>query len=182
MKVNVRGKNKFEPGVNITNYASDKLQKLNQYFKDDIEIEANVLCKAYPDFKTVEITIPTKNIILRAEVNGNTIYEAIDTAIDRLVSQISRHKDKLAKGIKHREGVSGHYENVMKLDEVKEENNVSQLVKNKEVELEEMDKEDAITQMEMLDHDFYLFIDSKTHKPSVVYLRNDGNYGVIEAK
>lgn len=45
-----------------------------------------------------------------------------------------------------------------------------------------MDKEDAITQMEMLDHDFYLFVDAKTHKPSVVYVRKDGTYGVITAK
>jgi len=183
MKVNVRGKNKFEPTKAITEYATDKLQKMDQFFSDNQEIEASVLCKAYPDFKTVEITIPTKNIILRAEVNGETIYEAIDTAIERLTRQITRHKAKLAKAIKHRAGVSGQLERDMILDEDKEEeSDFAKLVKNKSVELVEMDQEDAITQMEMLDHPFYLFIDSKTHKPSVVYLRKDGNYGVIEAK
>ena len=182
MKVIVRGKNKFEPTNAIIEYATDKLQKMDQYFANGDDIEAHVLCKAYPDFKTVEITIPTKNIILRAEVNGETIYEAIDTAIDRLVKQISRHKAKIAKAIKHRAGVSGYYEKEMLLDDVEEEDEVSLLVKNKSVELTEMDKEDAITQMEMLGHDFYLFIDSKSHKPSVVYMRKDGKYGIIEAK
>ncbi|MBQ7277305.1 MAG: ribosome-associated translation inhibitor RaiA [Bacilli bacterium] len=183
MKVVVRGKNRFEPTVAITEYATEKLQKMDQYFANGEAIEANVLCKAYPDFKTVEITIPTKNIILRAEVNGETIYEAIDMAIDRLVKQISRHKAKIAKAIKHRAGVSGYYEKEMLVEESNEsEDEVSKLVKNKSVDLIEMDKEDAITQMEMLGHDFYLFIDSKSHKPSVVYLRNDGNYGIIEAK
>ena len=185
MKVNVRGKNKFEPSVSITEYAQDKLRKLDQFFAEGKEVEASVLCKAYPDFKTVEITIPTKNIILRAEVNGPTIYEAIDTAVDVLVKQITRHKAKLAKAIKHRAGVSGYYESEMILDEKEaksEESDLAKLVKNKSVELTEMDQEDAITQMEMLGHDFYLFVDSKTHKPSDVYLRKDGNYGVIEAK
>ena len=181
MKVIVRGKNKFEPGVKITDYASEKIQKLDQYFRDASEIEANVLCKAYSDHKTVEITIPTKNIILRAEVNGETIYEALDGAVDRIESQIKRHKNKLAKAIKHREGVSGHYMNELNVKE-DDEDEVTKLFKEKKIEVNEMDREDAITQMEMLGHDFFLFIDAKTHKPSVVYLRNDGNYGVIEAK
>jgi len=180
MKVNVRGKNKFEPGKSITEYASDKLQKMNQYFKNPEEVEANVLCKAYPEYKTVEVTIPTKNIIMRAEVNGETIYEAIDLAVDRLEKQISRHKSKIAKAIKHREGVSGYYANEFAFEEEKEEGN--KFAKEKIIDIEEMDKEDAITRMEMLGHDFFLFNDSKTHKASVVYLRKDGTYGVIEAK
>ena len=181
MKVIVRGKNKFEVGVKITEFANEKIQKLNQYFRCSDDIEANVLCKSYNDHKTVEITIPTKNIILRAEVNGETIYDALDGAVDRIESQIKRHKNKIAKTIKHREGLSGAYQNELNIKDDGEDE-VSKLFKEKKIEIEEMDKEDAITQMEMLGHDFYLFIDSKTHKPSVVYLRNDGNYGVIEAK
>ncbi len=181
MKVIVRGKNKFEVSKSIADYATDKLQKLNQYFRDGNEIEANVLCKAYAEFKTVEVTIPTKNIILRAEVNGETIYEAIDVAIDRLETQISRHKAKIAKTIKHREGVTGYYKNELDVKENEEESEL-EILKEKQIDVEEMDKEDAITRMEMLDHDFFLFIDAKTHKPSVVYLRKDGSYGVIEAK
>lgn len=181
MKVIVRGKNKFEPGVKITDYATEKLQKLNQYFRDSEEVEANVLCKAYAEYKTVEVTIPTKNIILRAEVDGETIYEAIDVALDRLEKQISRHKQKIARAIKSREGVGEHYAE-LDLGEETESDEISKLLKEKQIEVEEMDREDAITRMEMLDHDFFLYIDSKTHKPSVVYLRKDGNYGVINAK
>lgn len=181
MKVNVRGKNKFDPGVKITEYATDKLQKLNQYFRDPEEVVANVLCKAYADYKTVEVTIPTKNIILRAEVDGETIYEAIDIALDRLEKQISRHKQKIARAIKSRDGVGDHYAE-LNIEVKEEEDEITKFLKEKEIDVEEMDKEDAITRMEMLDHDFFLFIDSKTHKPSVVYLRKDGNYGVINSK
>ncbi len=181
MKVIVRGKNKFEPGSKITEYAVEKLQKLNQYFRDPEEVVANVLCKAYTEYKTVEVTIPTKNIILRAEVDGETIYEAIDIALDRLEKQISRHKKKIARAIKARDGVGDHYAE-LNLEDESEEDEITKLFKEKQIEAEEMDKEDAITRMEMLDHDFFLFIDSKTHKPSVVYLRKDGNYGVISTK
>ena len=181
MKVNVRGKNKFEVSKSISDYAFDKLQKMNQYFRNPDEIEANVLCKAYSEFKTVEVTIPTKNIILRAEVNGETIYEAIDIALDRLEKQIARHKNKIAKAIKHRDGVSGHYSDLA-IDEDDKEDDLVKVLKEKQITVEEMDREDAITRMEMLDHDFFLYIDSKTHRPSVVYLRKDGNYGIIETK
>ena len=134
MKVVVRGKNKFEPTSQIVEYANDKLQKLDQYFAEGKEIEANVLCKAYPDFKTVEITIPTKNIILRAEVNGETIYEAIDMVVDRLESQISKHKSKIAKAIKHRQGVSGYYESELNIKEC-EDDEITKLFKEKEIEV-----------------------------------------------
>lgn len=117
MKVIVRGKNGYEPGVKVSDYANGKIQRLNQYFRDANEVTANVLCKAYSDFKTVEVTIPTKNIILRAEVNGETIYEAIDMVVDRLESQISKHKSKIAKAIKHRQGVSGYYESELNIKE-----------------------------------------------------------------
>lgn len=186
MKVNVRGKNKYEVSDKINEYATSKIQKMNHYFRNPEEITASVLCKAYGEYKTVEVTIPTKNIILRAEVNGPTIYEAIDTAIERLEKQMVRHKTKIAKAIKHREGVSGFYANELQLEEKELEPNQSEssidVLKEKQIDVEEMDREDAITRMEMLDHDFFLFIDSKTHKPSVVYIRKDGSYGVIDAK
>jgi len=180
MKTTVRGKNGFEPGKAITEYAEKELQKMDKYFKRCDEITANVLCKACDAYKTAEITIPTKNIILRAEVNADTIYDAIDGAVDRIERQMVRHKDKISSTIKRRSGIAGYYLN--EIDSKDEKQDLAKLVRAKQIDVDEMDREDALTQMEMLDHKFFLFTDSKTHKPCVVYVRKDGNYGIIETK
>jgi len=182
MNVIVRGKNKFEPTEAIKNYAIDKLQKLNQFFKNPDEITANVLCKVYDSYQVAEVTIPTKRIILRAESKDQTVYGAIDIAIDKLETQIKRHKSKIYKSFKKREGLGKHYAETsdFDLEKFKTEILASNLVKSKSVELKPMTPDDAILQMEMLGHDFFLFLNVETNKPSVVYIRNDHNYGIIE--
>ncbi len=109
MKVNVRGKNKYVPTQDVKKRAEDKLQKMNQYFKNSDELQADVVCKVYESYEVVEVTIPTKNIILRAEVKADTVISAIDLAIDKLETQIRRHKDKIESHIKRRGGVKEHY-------------------------------------------------------------------------
>lgn len=183
MKVIVRGKNKFEPSDAIKSYADEKLQKISSYFNHSDELVANVLCKVYETYQVVEVTIPTKHIILRAEVKDQTIYGAIDLAVDKLESQIRKHKSKIFSSIKRREGVANYYAtnsdfDLKKMDVTIKANN---LVKNKEVELIPMTPDDAIMQMELLGHDFYLFLNSETNKPSVVYIRKDQDYGIIDA-
>jgi putative sigma-54 modulation protein len=182
MKVIVRGKNKFEPSNPIKEYATNKLQKLEQYFNKKEELEATVLCKVYDEYQTVEITIPTKNIILRAEVNAESVYSAIDLAIDKLESQIRKHKSKIYRSLKHRSGVGQYYSTQVDFDIEKMNTEIlaTNLVRNKSVELKPMTYEDAITQMEMLGHDFYIFLNQDTNKVCVVYLRSDHNYGMIE--
>ena len=182
MKVLVRGKNKFEPSDFIKNYVTDKLHKLEQYFNQREELEANVLCKVYDSHQAVEITIPTKNILLRAEVKGQTIYGAIDLAIDKLESQIRKHKSKIYKSLKRREGVSQYYasNSDFDLEKMKTEIIATSLVKSKQLDLKPMSVDDAILQMEMLGHDFFVFLNNETNKVSVIYLREDQDYGIIE--
>ncbi|MDD4389079.1 MAG: ribosome-associated translation inhibitor RaiA, partial [Bacilli bacterium] len=182
MKVIVRGKNKFKPSEAIKQYVTDKLQKVEQYFTKNQELEANVLCKVYDTHQTVEITIPTKHIILRAEAKNQTIYGAIDLAIDKLESQIRKHKSKIYKSLKRREGVAHYYsdKNDFDLDKMKTEIIATNLVKEKRIDLKPMTVDDAILQMEMLGHDFFIFLNSENNKVSVVYLREDQNYGIIE--
>ncbi|MFA6628053.1 MAG: ribosome-associated translation inhibitor RaiA [Bacilli bacterium] len=184
MKVNVRGKNKFEPSDALRNYAFNKLQKMNIYFSKNIELTANVLCKVYDDYQEVEITIPTKHVILRAEVKAKTIFGAIDLAIDKLESQIVKHKSKIYNSIKQREGIAKYYsENSdFDLEALKAEVLATNLVKSKSISLEPMTPDDAIMQMEMLGHDFFIFLNSVTNKTCVVYLREDNDYGIIETK
>lgn len=184
MKVSVRGKNKFEPSDAIRNYASNKMQRINVYFTFHDQLTANVLCKVYDDYQEVEITIPTKHVILRAEVKAQTIYGAIDLAIDKLENQIVKHKSKIYNSIKQREGISKYYaENSdFDLEALKAEVKATNLVRSKSVTLEPMTPDDAIMQMEMLGHDFFIFLNSLTSKTCVVYLREDNDYGIIETK
>ncbi len=184
MKVIVRGKNKFEPSDAIRNYAFNKMQRMNVYFTKHDDITANVLCKVYDDHQVVEITIPTKHIILRAEVRAQTVYGAIDLAIDKLEGQVVKHKSKIYNSIKKREGIGKYYaENTeFDLEALKAEVKATNLVKSKTVELEPMTPDDAIMQMEMLGHDFFIFLNSLTNKTCVVYLREDEDYGIIETK
>lgn len=182
MNVIVRGKNKFEPTDAIKKYAEGKLQRIEHYFNKWDDLVANVLCKVYDSYHEVEITIPTKHVILRAEVKDKTMYGAIDLAVDKLELQISKHKSKIFKSIQQRQGVGKYYADKFDFDvkEFETELRATQLVKNKTVDLVPMTADEAILQMEMLGHDFYLFMNSDTSQPSVVYLREDHDYGIIE--
>ncbi|MDD3171162.1 MAG: ribosome-associated translation inhibitor RaiA [Bacilli bacterium] len=182
MKVTVRTKNKIDFVPKIKEHAEDKLAKLDQYFSRREDLEATVLCKEYDDGKVVEITIPTKNIILRAEVKADTFLNALDSAVDKLESQIRRHKSKIYSSMKRRAGVAQYYStnSDFDLEKMKTELMVTNLVKSKSVELKPMTPEDAITQMEMLGHNFFVFLNVETNKVCVVYLREDHDYGIIE--
>lgn len=183
MKVTIRVKNKTEINDQIKMHIKEKLSKLDQYFRKSDDLEAHVLCKEYDDCKAVEITIPTKNIILRAEVKEDTFLNAVDSAVDKLVAQLRTHKSKIYSSMKKREGVSGYYSNNSEFDleNLQAEILVQNLVKDKKIDLKPMTVDEALLQMDLLDHKFFIFLNSETNKICVVYLRNDHNYGIIEA-
>ncbi len=183
MKVTIRAKNKTEINEATKKHISEKLLKLEQYFRNHEDLEAHVLCKEYDDCKAVEITIPTKHIILRAEVKDETFMNAVDSAVDKLISQLKTHKSKIYSSMKKREGVGGYYANNsdFDLENLQAEIMVQNLVKDKKVDLKPMTVDEALLQMDMLDHKFYIFLNSDTNKVCVVYLRDDHNYGIIEA-
>ena len=169
MKIEVVGKNGFTPSEANKEYAEKKLAKLQNYLSDYDNVSARVVCKVYKDFHKVEVTIPSKNIILRAEVSANDIYSALDLAIDKLVKQIRRYNDKI-KDKMGRDGIKNSL--VADADE--------RVVRKKEFNLEPMSVEEAIDQMEALGHDFFIYLDKSTRKTNVIYLRADGGYAVIE--
>jgi len=182
MKIIVKGKNKYEPTNEIRDYAERKLAKMDVYFKKPEEISGTVLCKQYDAYNEVEITIPTKNLILRAEVKSETFNSAIDLAIDKLESQMRKHKSKIYSSLKRREGVGGYYaaNDDFDLEQMKTELIATNLVKSKKVDLKPMTPDDAVAQMEMLGHSFYIFQNVENNKVCVVYLREDHDYGIIE--
>ena len=178
MKVQVRGKNGLEITAAIESYAADKLSKVERYFRE--ELDAYVVCKIYKDHHKVEVTIPTKFYTMRAEVSNDDLYAAIDLAIDKLESQIRKNKTKITRSLQKKEGVSELFSDMLDIEALERE--LIAPVKKKSIILDHMSSEEAITAMEMLGHDFFIFKDEDTDKVNVSYLRNDGKYGVIETE
>lgn len=180
MKVNIRGKENVKLSQEARGYITSKVEALEKLFNKSENLIANVLCKGYEKYTVVEITIPTKHVIFRSETKGDNLYQAVDRAVDKLEQQVIKQKRKVNSMIKKREGVSAYFTGLVNEEEVVEEENA--VVKTKEIELQVMSVDEAITQLELIDHDFYLFINEENHKVTVVYARNEGGFGTIEVK
>ena len=161
----------------MKDYLKEKLAKLEKYLENSENVRANVMVKVKNREQTVEITIPLKSFILRSEETKEDYYAAVDKTIDKLERQIRKNKTKL---------MSKHNKNNQEFNfskiEAEEEKNTSKIVKRKTIEVKPMNEEEAILQMELLGHEFYMYKDEETGLPAVVYKRNDGNYGIIESE
>lgn len=174
MKITIRGE-KASITEAMTDYAKEKLGKLDKYLEKNNDVTATILVKVRNHQDKVEITIPLKSLILRAEESQDDFYAAIDVATDKLERQIRKNKTRLqSQTLKEKKEFVFDYESEIE-DEEEEV-----IVKRKKVEVKPMSEEEAILQMEMLGHQFYLFKDAETSKPMVIYKRKDGNYGIIE--
>ena len=151
----------------------EKLSALDKYLLIDENTIARVLARVYPNSQKVEVTIPSRVGILRAEVVNNDFYAAVDLAIDKLEDQIRRQKTRLNK--KHREHLANAFIHTQLIEE---ENSIP--VKTKTVNAEEMDLDTAIMKMELSGHNFYIYTDDETETVSVVYRRASGGYGLLE--
>lgn len=175
MEIKIRGEKK-----EITNamkeYAEEKLTKLTKYIKDSDELSANILFKVRGPKQKIEVTIPIKNIVLRVEETGEDFYSAMDTAVDKLERQIRKNKTRLLN-----KKTTAKYDYFNEIDEVVEEQE-EDIIKRKTIDVKPMSEEEAILQMEMLDHDFYFFKNSDTGKTAVIYRRSETGYGIIEEK
>ena len=180
MKVNIRGNGLVKLSQTAREDITEKVMTLDKLFNNSESLNVNVLCKGYEKYNIVEITIPMKNIILRAESKAETLYMAVDDAVDKIERQLLRHKKKVNSIIRKREGIANYFSDLVENSNVDQAENPS--VKSKKIELNDMTIDEAVTQMEMLDHDFFVFINEDTHKQTIVYLRRDGGYGVIEPK
>ena len=178
MKYNIRG-DKLEVTDAINNYVESKLDRLNKYFKED-DILANVLLRVRGNSQIIEVTIPTDKFILRSEEEDKDLYAAIDLVTDKLERQIRKNKTRL-----NRQNVENKYKEFnfdYETSSVNEEENEEVIVKRKNIEMKPMDEEEAILQMNLLGHEFFVYKDMHTDKICVLYRRKDGNYGLIETK
>lgn len=176
MKITLRGKN-IEITEAIEEKVGEKLSKLDKYFIVSENVEAKVLVRTYPYGQKIEVTIPTEYVLLRAEVVDQDLYNAIDLVIDKLEGQIRKYKTRLNRKSKENK-LAFNLASIEPLDD--EEEDV--LVKTKTITPKPMDMEEAIMQMELIGHSFFVYRDTETDAISIVYRRNDGNYGLIETE
>ncbi|MBS5778254.1 MAG: ribosome-associated translation inhibitor RaiA [Candidatus Faecisoma sp.] len=176
MKINARGQ-KIKVTDAIQAHAEEKLKKLDKYFDTPEEITANVLIKVKGKDQTVEVTIPTKKFILRGEETNNDLYAAIDLVTDKLERQIRKNKTRLKK-----KNVQNVIDFKIDFEVEKEDENKSKIVKRKNIEMKPMSEEEAILQLELLGHSFFVFKNVKTDEIDILYRRNDGDYGIIETR
>lgn len=177
MKFNVRG-DKLVVTDAIKNYIETKIGKLDKYFKKD-SITASVQLRIRGNDHIIEVTIPTDNFILRSEEENEDMYAAIDLVLDKLERQIRKNKTKLKK-----KNINNKYKEFnFDYELLKEEpENSDTIVKRKYIETKPMDEEEAILEMELLGHSFFVYKDMNTNETCVLYKRKDGNYGVISVK
>ena len=181
MKIEVIGKNGFTPSAANREYAEKKLKKLNDFFGEENNLRALVVCKVYKQMHKVEITIPAKNLIMRAECSEQDLYAAIDKSVDKLLQQVRKYKTRVKSKL-DKEGIKHQIPIGLDVDDLEHEITAEKIVKNKEIELEPMTLEEAMSQMELLGHDFFVYLDKQTRKTNILYLREDGNYANIETK
>ncbi|MCM3743851.1 ribosome-associated translation inhibitor RaiA [Sporosarcina luteola] len=181
---NIRGEN-LDVTPAIREYVEKKVLKLERYFTEGANATAHVNLKVYNDKQTkVEITIPMKNLTLRAEERHDDMYAAIDLIVDKLERQIRKYKTRVNRKFREREGVAAFLQSVEKERSNNEEqaNDESdfEVVRTKQFDLKPMDQEEAILQMNMLGHSFFIFTDADSEDTHIVYKRKDGKYGLIE--
>lgn len=178
MKYNIRG-DKLIVTDAINNYAKSKLDRLNKYFKED-DILANVLLRVRGNSQIIEVTIPTDKFILRSEEEDKDLYAAIDLVTDKLERQIRKNKTRLKK-----QNIDNKYKDFnfdYELLNEEESSEEEKIVKRKNIEMKPMDEEEAILEMNLLGHEFFVYKDMHTNNICIIYKRKDGNYGLIETK
>ena len=173
MRTKVIGKN-----IDITSALKDrvekKLSKFERYFGSDTEAQATLSVEK--NRHIIEVTIPFNGVILRGEEATGDMYTSIDNVVDKLERQMRRQKTKLEKRIK--DGTI-KFENWVAPPTEFEDDEV-RIVRTKRFAMKPMPVEEAVLQMELLGHSFFVFSNADTEEVNVVYKRKDGNYGLIE--
>lgn len=178
MKYQIIGKN-IEVTEGIKEALLKKLRRMDKYFVINDDVECRAVVRTYKTGQKVEITIFTKMMDFRAEVIDNDLYAAFDLAIDKLEGQMRKLKTRLDRRNKDGLGKSIAFEN---FEAEKEEAESDEIVRTKSYLLSPMSMEEAITRMEALGHDFFMYLDIDDDMISVLYRRDNGGLGIIQAE
>ena len=172
MKVTVIAKN-MELTDALKEIVRKKISKLEKYFEDNIEARATLSVQR--NRHIIEVTIPFNGVILRGEEATSDMYKSLDLVEDKLERQIRKQKTRLSR--KHSGSLRfGEINNI----DLKSEQDEGKLVKVKKFGVKPMNSEEAILQMDLLGHNFFVYQDSDSNKVNVIYKRKDGDYGLLE--
>ena len=179
IKYSIRGEN-LEVTEAIRDYVVSKLEKIEKYFQADQELDARVNLKVYRE-KTakVEVTSPLGSITLRAEDVSQDMYGSIDLVVDKIERQIRKNKTKIEKKNRVKSGAGKLFTGAV-VEEAA--TTTEKVVRSKTIDLEPMDLDEAILQMDLLAHDFFIYRDVEDNTTNVIYRREDGDIGLLEVK
>ena len=172
MKTNIYTR-KIELSTEKKEMIAKKIDKLGKFFDEDVS--ADIVVNTQKDKIIVEVTIRTPDMIYRAEERDDDLYNATDEIVESIMRQIRKNKTRLQK--KLREGVHKEYDFAV-YDDVDDAE--IKIVKTKTHHVKPMSPEEAVLQMNMLGHSFFVFLNAQTNTTDIVYRRKDGNYGLIE--
>ncbi|MEX1028719.1 MAG: ribosome-associated translation inhibitor RaiA [Paenibacillaceae bacterium] len=180
MNINIRGENLEVTGA-LREYVEKKLNRLERYLDIPPASDAHVTLRVQRDKQNVEVTIPLRGAVLRAEEKNEDMYASIDLVVDKLEGQIRKHKTKANR--KFNKGgirdlfIDNSETNTAAYSEAEDE---LEVVRTKNFIMKPMDVEEAILQMNLIGHTFFVFANMDNNQINVVYKRDDGRYGLIE--
>ncbi|SMB91447.1 SSU ribosomal protein S30P [Thermanaeromonas toyohensis ToBE] len=173
MRLVVRGKN-FEVSDALRQYAEKRLKKLERFLGEEVEVQ--VTMSVSRDRHIVEVTVPLDGYLLRGEEATGDMYGSIDLVLEKLEKQMEKYKTRLAKKVKGNALKEEAIISLLKEEETEE----PKVVRTKRFPIKPMSVEEAILQMNLLGHNFFVFANAETEQVNVLYRRKDGNYGLIE--
>ncbi len=189
MKIHVRGDHHLDVTPALREYVEKKLGRLNRYREAEETKEVNVTMAVTRDVHSVEVTMPIAHLLLRAEERSPDMYASIDMVVDKLEKQLAKYKHRVGQKVDQRQKAEGNRAKTGQrlsrgAEHTEEEESDAELtvVRKKEFDMKPMHIDEAIMQMDMLGHDFFVFADANTNKTNVVYRRHDGQYGLIETR
>ena len=174
MKINITGKN-IELTDGLKSAVEERLSKLEKYFSDSTI--ANVTLSVEKERQKIEVTIPMKGHMIRSEQVSNDMYVSIELVVEVIERQLKKYRKKL---VSKQQEVAANYFTEDFSDISNESDEEVSIIKTKKFGMKPMFPEDACVQMELLGHDFFVFMNAETEEVNVVYKRKDNNYGLIE--
>lgn len=175
MKIKFNGKKSIIT-KSVDEYLTTKLSKIDKYFEPN-EVVATVHIDIKNLEQAIEISIPTKYFTIRAEERNKDLYTSIDLVVDKLERQITKNKSKMQKKYSSQKDFDLNID----FEEDVEQSNV-QIIRRKSLNSKPMDEEEAILQMQLINHDFFVFKNVDEECVSVIYKRKDEKYGIINVK
>ena len=166
----------FRIGERLEGKITDKFSKFDRYFGEGIQVHVKI--QSEKDLNKVELTFRVKNHIYRAEARDEDVLIAVDRTVDKLESQIHKQKSKIEKRIRDYAYMKDYLKDIESRSTEQEERDYT-IIRKKTFELVPMSADEAALQMEMLGHDFLLFLNADDGAVNVVYKRKDGDYGLI---